>query len=469
MSVEQLREVEGSVPLGDGREQAMVFRQRLVETGVISSELECLVSVDLAVASPEHMEALETLGKGIHLFLQGCRNLYWSPEFPEHRTNLANGVDPDIVKVWNTKQSKNTPLIFRADTVIDRDGNMQITEVDQMPPCGSGIFSGSRRAFMECVALPPGVENPFPDPYAGIKTLMGSISVKEESGVALVFPRSVDSLAGTMQHVAAALQEDGINAHIVFPDQVDFEGSDAFMTPDDGERTQVTHVLRGYYLHEIKEEAPEKFNGLAHLEEKGIRVTPSPKTEYIHSKYWIATLYNPKYAEFWKDQLGGEDELELMRQVMIPSWIIGEVPPPGLTWFDMRNLSSEKREWVLKDAKPESPSSWGSKGVLAAHRLSTTKWRKLLAHEMEQSILGNELTALQVYVRRAPFNLAVYDNSGQEETIEMALSPRPLYVVHHGQVQLVEYGAVSRHYHEVKQHGATDSLFRPMMVSSNGE
>lgn len=142
-------------------------------------------------------------------------------------------------------------------------------------------------------------------------------------------------------------------------------------------------LYRGFYLHEL---FGDLFihNLVESQTQNGNFDTITPSlTPHMEEKAALALVWDKRWGSFFRQELG-ESSFEHLRQVIPPTWIIGQEQhfSPGLpggveSTLDLANISKSKRNFVLKKSGFGYGSSW-AEGVTFLQEKSTSQAKNLL-------------------------------------------------------------------------------------------
>lgn len=135
-----------------------------------------------------------------------------------------------------------------------------------------------------------------------------------------------------------------------------------------------TQLYRAFYLSEYMDDPQVRLlvNGVAHDSTKGLLPSLTP---HLEEKAVLALLWDRRFQERFRSQLG-DATFNHLRQVIPPTWIVGEEAyfapgmPEGIERSSqLASLAKSKRAFVLKTSGFHGASSWGE-GVTFLHKKS---------------------------------------------------------------------------------------------------
>lgn len=272
-----------------------------------------------------------------------------------------------------------------------------------------------------------------------------------------------------MRFLASLLRKKGFPVYAVHPREVRFKEEGLFI--EEGNREiQLDVIYRFFELFDLKN--IPKSDLFMYSNKKGrVKTTPPYKT-HLEEKLSFALFHHPALAPFWEKALGVETFITLSH--LIPkTWVLDhrELPPhgiiPGLTlkgtpvrdWRELFPLTQKERQLVVKPSG-FSPDSWGSRGVVIGHDVSSAEWRRTLEESLAK--FPEQPSVLQVF-HKGKVIRASYVHPQAESAIEMKARVRltPYYFVVKGSARLGGILATLCPQDKKKIHGMEDAILIP--------
>lgn len=123
----------------------------------------------------------------------------------------------------------------------------------------------------------------------------------------------------------------------------------------------------------------------------GQNILPSP-TPHMEEKAILALLWDRRFESYFKNELG-EGGFNHLREVIPPSWVVGEeeffalgLPSGVSSSIDLARLSRSRRAFVLKPSGFRNNASW-SEGVKFLHKKSSQAAALALREALDDSAL----------------------------------------------------------------------------------
>ncbi len=362
--------------LGKGYEW---YRIRRAEYAT-DQQIPFLVSPEPLFLSAKEGEEILRIGKDAIDFMHAADELYRSEE--EVKQLLDRG-KPEILQ-----QRKEAQYLFlRPDLLITKEG-FSICELETSP-FGLALAELLNRAYRA----------------AGFNTMV-------EDGVLQEFIVNNTSPQGV---IAYSDKTSSYTGQLEFLAKEIFSGRDRKWRAEHAANLLAennTNIYRGFYQHEFTYDL--FVNNLVQtlLDNPQIEVSPS-LTPHMEEKALLALIWDSRWELFLTRQLG-EATLTHLREVVPPTWIIGQEKfftlglPQGLTSSEgLADISKSKRNFVLKRSGFGSNSSWGE-GVSFLHEKSATQARSLLVRASQDS---QALYVIQEFKASKEYPMA-YDKDG---------------------------------------------------------
>lgn len=349
--------------------------------------------------SPEQAIEIAQIGQEVNHFMQAADELYRKDE-TVHK--LLNTGKPEVFLLDQPAQY----LFVRPDLIMTKAG-FCLCEIETSP-FGLGLAELLNRAYTQ----------------AGFETLAESSALTEyirqntpTGGYFLYSPKTA-AYAGQITFLSEQVFSDAVRKWQTL------STTDAQAQPENINWNAA--VYRGFYLSEYLSDPNVRAIIDRQVTESSRCVLPS-FTPHLEEKALLALLWDTRYEEFFKNQLG-EAAFYHLRTVVPETWIVGQEKyfAPGLpnnfsNTLALASLSRSKRTFVLKPSGFNNQSSW-SEGVELLHEKSGEKAAELIHQaEKDQQALhivqrfqkakdvpmnyenGNEMTPMLARVRITPY------------------------------------------------------------------
>lgn len=227
--------------------------------------------------------------------------------------------------------NKPNYLFVRPDIIITPQG-LKICEIE-VSPFGLALSDILSQAYSDqAIANDPALLRDF-------------VKMNTSQNGTFIFSDKTQRFAGQLEYLADVVFSDEtnawdtshVNAHVNRPEQ---------------------SIYRGYYLHETQRN--EALRKLTHM----CTTTPSP-TPFFEEKALLALIWDSRFAPTFKSLLGDSD-FERLRQLIPPTWIIGqeEFFEPGLpggatSTLELAGMGKSQRQVVIKSSGYCDNMSWG--------------------------------------------------------------------------------------------------------------
>lgn len=341
--------------LGDGYEWYKIRREEYQT----AQKIPFLVSPEPFFLSKEETRELSRIGQDVTAFMSAANELYRG-EADIH--NLLNRGKPTILR-----EVQDISYLFVRPDLLITDKGFSICEIETSP-FGLALAELLNRSYRTV-----GFETMVRE---GI--LQEFIAQNTPSHGSIVYSEKTSSYEGQLRYLAEKVFS-GTGRQWV-AEQVDFAlGKD------------YQNAYRGFYPYEY---LTDMFvYGLVNSAYEGrLGFVPS-FTPHMEEKALLSLLWDGRWESFLRGQLG-RTSLEHLREVVPPTWVVGQEQyfVPGLPYGissseELAGVSKAKRGFVLKKSGFSNGSSW-AEGVNFLQEKSTDKARTLLiaAAQDEQSL-----------------------------------------------------------------------------------
>ncbi len=431
------------------------------------------ISPDPFPVSREDVEYLENLGSHLLAFYQGLNQLYfdsikgrapvWVSEY------LDAGKPSDLLTLSQMKRFKtHLPGIIRPDIMVTESG-FSITELDSVPG-GFGRTSGLMSLYGGQHPLVGEKEGGIPKLFW---EMMEALSGKENCRVAILVSDEAKDYRAEMDYLGSILREQGAQVFVCHPKDIVFQEDGLYI--DEGKGPQLLDVVyRFYELFDLRN--IPKAELISYSVKKGkVTVTPPYKPQ-LEEKLSFGLFHHPALADWWEKYLGSET-FSLLSHLIPRTWILDNrpLPPqaviPGLKiqgravadWKELLPLTQKERELVVKTSG-FSPLSWGSRGVVVGHDVSSDDWQAALNERLER--FPDEPSILQEFHKGKRFVIS-YRDEEQQVLREMQSRVRltPYYFVVNGKTRLGGILATLCPQDKKKIHGMNDAVMVPCCIA----
>lgn len=341
--------------------------------------------------SSAQVEEIKRIGLVTTQYMQAVNELYQTQE-PVHALLSRN--KPSILL-----GEKNPRYLFVRPDLIMTPSGFTVCEIETSP-FGLALSDLLNRTYRQAGFDTLAQEDALSD-YVR--------SVTPKSGV-LVHSNKTASYAGQMEYLAdivfSGTGRGWTSKHI-----------DQF-TPQDG-----IHVYRGFYQAEYLTDPAIK--GII---ESGVVKTPS-LTPHMEEKAVLAFAWDKRWSSFLAAQMG-KSGLDYMRQIIPPTWIVGEEAnfEPGLpngaeSTSGLAGLPRSKRAFVIKPSGFAVNSSW-AEGVNLLHEKSAEKAAQIIAAaESDDKVLH----VVQEFKKAKSVPMQYENNDGSLVAMNARLRVTPYY------------------------------------------
>lgn len=422
--------------------------------------------------SKKDVEFLEDLGPHLLSFYQALNQLYfdsikgrapvWVSEY------LDAGKPSGLLNLSQMKRFKaHLPGIIRPDLMVTESG-YSVTELDSVPG-GFGRTSGLMSLYGDQHEMVGQNEGGIPRLFW---EMMEALTGKEKCRVALVVSDEAKDYRAEMDYLGRVLRETGAPVTVCHPRDILFREEGLYIDEGGGPE-KLDAVYRFYELFDLLNIPKAELIGYA-VKKGKVSVTPPYKPQ-LEEKLSFALFHHPALAEWWEKYLGAET-FTLLSHLIPRTWILDNrpLPPqavvPGLKvqgravsdWDSLLPLSQKARELVVKTSG-FSPLSWGSRGVVVGHDVSSEDWQTTLKERLDR--FPEEPSILQEFHKGKRFVIS-YRDEEQQVLREMQSRVRltPYYFVVKGKTRLGGVLATLCPHDKKKIHGMTDAVMVPCSV-----
>jgi hypothetical protein len=306
---------------------------------------------------------------------------------------------------------------------------------------------------------------------AGIPSLfykMAGLVTKEPTpNIAIVVSDEAKDYLSEMQYLGSLLNNKGV--YVVHPKDMSFRDEGLFVM-NMGKWVRVDVLYRFFELFDLKNIPKSEL--LLYATKKGQVITTPPYKPWLEEKLSFALFSHPSLKSDWEKALGSETFTALTH--LIPeTWILDSrpLPPHGVIpdlevkgnqvrdWKELFPMTQKEREMVVKPSG-FSPESWGSRGVVVGHDVSSDTWQQTLTKGLEQ--FPSQPSILQKFYKGKKVE-ARYLNMVEDkiETMTSRVRLTPYYFVLGESTQLGGVLATLCPQDKKKIHGMVDAIMVP--------
>ena len=374
---------------------------------------------------------------------------------------LDAGKPRDLIEFGRMKRMRQAlPGIIRPDVIATEKG-FAITELDSVP----GGF-GLTAALMSIYEDPS-----WKITGEGIPSLFyqmaESLAKKPTPNVAIVVSDEAKDYFSEMQYLGSLLNRKGV--YVVHPQDMNFKEKGLFVKHHE-KWVRVDVLYRFFELFDLKNIPKSEL--LLSAAKKGQVTTTPPYKPWLEEKLSFALFSHPSLKSDWEKALSSETFTALTH--LIPeTWILDSrpLPPHGVIpdlevkgnqvrdWKELFPMTQKEREMVVKPSG-FSPESWGSRGVVVGHDVSSDTWQQTLTKGLEQ--FPNQPSILQKFYKGKKVE-ARYLNMVEDkiETMTSRVRLTPYYFVLGESTQLGGVLATLCPQDKKKIHGMVDAIIVP--------
>jgi len=469
------------------------------------------LSPDAWPLAPDQVAELEAIGAACLEFHQALETLYLrsvaGKNLLRNKPLLAPWVADYLDRgkprelVIHARDPKNRgvfPNVLRPDLILTDEGFV-LTELDSVPG-GIGLTAFLNRLYSG------EIRNPEPSPAGSLETQNSNPETQNSSGVlgendamvrgfydslaalrpeaanpviALVVSDEAATYRPEMEWLALQLQLLGKRVYCLRPDRIFPLGSALFFDVE-GNPEKIDIVYRFFELFDLANIRTAPFF-LEAWKAGEVAIAP-PMRHFQEEKLALALFHHHRLQEFWVENLGRRT-LELLRQLIPPTWVLDAAPlPPGAIldgphvggrplhdWRELAGASQKERDLIIKISGYHE-TAWGARSVVLGSDCSRDEWQFGLDRALE--LAPTNLHVLQAYKKPKRVQHPVYRRPEQDGAPAVATAEAgrlrlcPYYFVVGGRTRLS--GALATFCPPDKKiiHGMQDAALLPCRVSA---
>ncbi|MBC8283437.1 MAG: hypothetical protein H8E32_06445 [Nitrospinae bacterium] len=442
------------------------LKASLVQAGLFSdSGNTWRISPEPYFLSQEETTFFHELGPKLLKFYSALNQFYldsakgkfhpWVAEY------LDAGKPQELLDFGRMKRMRQAlPGIIRPDVIATENG-FAVAELDSVPG-GFGLTS----ALMSL----------YDDPSwkitgEGIPSLFykmaESVSKEPSPNVAIVVSDEAKDYLSEMQYLGSILNQKGV--YVVHPKDMSYREEGLFLMHEE-KWVRVDVLYRFFELFDLKNIPKSEL--LLYSAKKGQVVTTPPYKPWLEEKLSFALFSHPSLKSDWEKVLGAETFTALTH--LIPeTWTLDSrpLPPYGVipdleikgspvrNWEELFSLTQKEREMVIKPSG-FSPESWGSRGVVVGHDVSSEIWQQTLTKGLQQ--FPDQPSILQKFYKgKKVEGRFLNPATGKIETMMSRVRLTPYYFVVGETTQLGGILATLCPHDKKKIHGMVDAIMAP--------
>jgi len=431
------------------------------------------ISTEPYFLSADEFEFIDRLGHHLLKFYSALNQCYLDSakgKLPEWIAQYLDAGKPqDLIDYGRMKRFKNAlPGIIRPDLIVT-DGGFAMTELDSVPG-GFGLTARLMSLYQKDENNIIGHENGgIPELFYKMAT---AVAGETEGVLGIIVSDEAKDYLSEMVYLADLLRKKGLRVYTVHPGEVIFREEGLFVLDGDSE-IRLDVVYRFYELFDLKNIPKSEL--FLYSNKKGRVQTTPPYKPFLEEKLSFALFHHPALTAFWEKALGPETFTALSH--LIPkTWVLDnrEIPPhgviPGLVineapvrdWRELFPLSQRQREFAIKPSG-FSPISWGSRGLVIGHDVSSVLWQETLENALAQ--FEQQPWILQEF-HKGKTVAGSYFRPKTQARVEMKSRVRltPYYFVVQGTPRLGGILATLCPQDKKKIHGMVDAIMVPCAV-----
>ena len=451
------------------------IQSALIEAGLFSPNTgeehnTWRISPDPFHLSPNDAAFFEDLGQHLLKFYSALNQLYfdsvkgrvpaWVADY------LDRGKPSELIEYGRMNRFKSQlPGIIRPDVIV-RENGFAVTELDSVPG-GFGVTHQLMEAYVRedrriIGADAGGIASLF---YQMMESLVG----EKGCSVAIVVSDEARDYWNEMVYLGEVLKNQGLPVYVAHPREVLFR-EEGLSVMSEGREVPLDAVYRFYELFDLKN--IPKVELLMFSNKKGRVKTTPPYKPHLEEKLSFALLHHPALTHWWENALGIETFV-LLAHLIPNTWVLDNrpLPPhaavpnlqvsgrPVVDWQDLYPLTQKERELVIKPSG-FSPESWGSRGVVVGHDVSSEDWGRTLDRALSE--FSHHPYILQKFHKGKRVEAAYWNRQTRNmDTMESRVRLTPYYFVVDREARLGGMMATLCPHDKKKIHGMADAVIVP--------
>jgi hypothetical protein len=423
----------------------------------------------IGAACLEYHQALETL----YLRSAAGKNLLRNKPLlaPWVADYLDRGKPSQLVQHARDPKNRGAfPTVLRPDLLLTDEGFV-MTELDSVPG-GIGLTAFFNRLYA------PGTSGHSDILGAGdamIRSFYDSLAALRADLrnplIALVVSDEAATYRPEMQWLAEQLQLQGKRVFCLEPEEI-FPLGSSLCFDIEGNPEKIDIIYRFFELFDLGNLRTANF--IFEAWQAGEVAIAPPMRAFQEEKLGLALFHHHLLGDFWAEALSRRS-LEILRQLIPPSWIIDPAPlPPGAVlegprvggraltdWRQLANASQKERDLIIKISGFHE-TAWGARSVVLGSDCSRDEWQAGVDIAINDA--PQNLHVLQVYKKPIRVKHRVFDRDQQVREADGRLRLCPYYFVQGGRTVLS--GALATFCPPDKKiiHGMQDAALLPCRV-----
>lgn len=379
---------------------------------------------------------------------------------------LDAGKPQELIDFGRMKRTRQAlPGIIRPDVIVTENG-FAVTELDSVPG-GFGLTSSLMSLYEDSSwEITGNKEGGIPSLFY---QMAESVSKETSPNVAIVVSDEAKDYLSEMQYLGTLLNQKGLPVYVVHPKDLSFREEGLFVMHEE-KWVRVDVLYRFFELFDLKNIPKSEL--ILYAAKKGRVVTTPPYKTWLEEKLSFALFSHPSIKANWEKALGSET-FNTLSHLIPETWILDSrpLPPygviPGLElrgsqvrdWQELYSLTQKEREMVVKPSG-FSPESWGSRGVVVGHDVSSEDWQQALTKNLAR--FPEQPAVLQKFYKGKKVEARFLNlDTGKIETMVCRVRLTPYYFVLQDSIKLGGILATLCPQNKKKIHGMVDAIMVP--------
>ena len=446
------------------------IKSSLIHAGLYSDSGNIFrISPEPYFLSQEEIHFFKELGSHLLKFYSVLNRFYLDSAKGKFHPWIAEYMDAgkpqDLIEFGRMKRMRQSlPAIIRPDVIATEKG-FTVTELDSVPG-GFGLTASLMSLYEDPLweITGEGIPSLFYE-------MAESISKESSPNVAIVVSDESRDYLSEMQYLETLLTR----VYVAHPKDLKFKEEGLFMVHE-GKWLRVDVLYRFFELFDMKN-IPKSELYLYAAKKGRVHTTP-PYKPWLEEKLSFALFSHPALESDWEKALGSET-FNILSHLIPETWILDSrpLPPygviPGLkvkgnqvrNWEELYSLTQKEREMVIKHSG-FSPESWGSRGVVVGHDVSSEIWQQTLAKGLRQ--FPEKPLILQNFYKGKKFEARYFEpDNGNIETMTSRVRLTPYYFVLDESATLGGILATLCPQDKKKIHGMVDAIMVPCATKNS--
>ena len=440
------------------------IKSALVQAGLYSGSGNTFrISPEPYFLSHDEIYFFQELGSHLLKFYSVLNRFYLDSAkgnfYPWIAEYLDAGKPQDLIEFGRMKRIRQAlPGIIRPDVIVTEKG-FAITELDSVPG-GFGLTTSLMSLYEDTSWEITGEGIP-----ALFYEMAKSVSKESYPNVAIVVSDESKDYLSEMQYLGSLLS----GVYVVHPKDLSFKEEGLFLIQED-KWVRIDVLYRFFELFDLKNIPKSEL--FLYAAKKGRVHTTPPYKPFLEEKLSFALFSHPTLKSDWEKALGSET-FNILSHLIPETWVLDSrsLPPygviPGLEvkgnqakdWEALYPLTQKERKMVIKPSG-FSPESWGSRGVVVGHDVSSEVWQQTLKKCLLQ--FPHQPSILQNFYKGKKVEGCYFDpGSDKIETMKSRVRLTPYYFVLGESARLGGILATLCPQDKKKVHGMLDAIMAP--------